>query len=80
VVGSEVGDERRTGLEPRAWRALAVGSFAFTTTFWPWVMGTVFQLTGSYAIGLMLLSNVAFASLVYTAWRFISKDRRMAAT
>jgi MFS transporter, NNP family, nitrate/nitrite transporter len=44
----------------------------------PLVMGAVFQVTGSYAIGLMLLSNVAFAGLVYTTWRFISEDRRLA--
>ena len=35
----------------------------------PIVMGLVYQLTSSYAVGLMLLSNVAFASAVYTAWR-----------
>lgn len=35
----------------------------------PIVMGLVFQATNSYAIGLMLLSNVAFAGAVYTAWR-----------
>lgn len=35
----------------------------------PIVMGLVFQATGSYAIGLMLLSDVAFAGAVYTAWR-----------
>lgn len=35
----------------------------------PIVMGLVFQVTGSYAIGLMLLSDVAFAGAVYTAWR-----------
>lgn len=45
----------------------------------PLVMGAVFQITGSYAIGLMLLSNVAFAGLVYTSWRFIAEDRRAAA-
>ena len=35
----------------------------------PIIMGLVFQATGSYAIGLMLLSNVAFAAAIYTAWR-----------
>lgn len=35
----------------------------------PIVMGLVYQVTGSYAIGLMLLSNVAFAGAIYTAWR-----------
>ena len=35
----------------------------------PLVMGLVYEATGSYAIGLMLLSNVAFAGAVYTAWR-----------
>lgn len=41
----------------------------------PLVMGGVFQLTGSYAIGLMLLSTVALAGLVHTVWRFILIDR-----
>ncbi len=41
----------------------------------PLVLGAVFQATGSYAIGLMLLSNVAFAGLVYTVWRFVVGDR-----
>lgn len=36
----------------------------------PIVMGAVYQATHSYAIGLMLLSDVALAGLVYTAWRF----------
>jgi NNP family nitrate/nitrite transporter-like MFS transporter len=36
----------------------------------PIVMGLVYQATGDYAIGLMLLSDVALAGLVYTAWRF----------
>jgi MFS transporter, NNP family, nitrate/nitrite transporter len=35
----------------------------------PIVMALVFQATGSYSIGLMLLSNVAFAGAIYTAWR-----------
>lgn len=35
----------------------------------PIVMGLVYQVTGSYAIGLMLLSDVAFAGAIYTAWR-----------
>ena len=35
----------------------------------PIVMGLVFQATASYAIGLMLLSNVAFVGATYTAWR-----------
>lgn len=41
----------------------------------PLVMGLVVQATGSYAIGLMLLSDVAFAGLVYTLWRFVSGGR-----
>ena len=44
----------------------------------PLVMGAAFQVTGSYTIGWMLLSNVAFAGVVYTAWRFIAEDRRAA--
>jgi MFS transporter, NNP family, nitrate/nitrite transporter len=32
-------------------------------------MGLVYQATGDYAIGLMLLSDVALAGLVLTAWR-----------
>jgi MFS transporter, NNP family, nitrate/nitrite transporter len=35
----------------------------------PIVMGLVFQATGSYAIGLMLLSDVALAGLVFTVLR-----------
>jgi MFS transporter, NNP family, nitrate/nitrite transporter len=35
----------------------------------PIVMGLVYQATGEYAIGLMLLSDVALAGLVFTAWR-----------
>lgn len=42
----------------------------------PLVMGLVVQATGSYAIGLMLLSDVAFAGLVYTLWRFVSGGTR----
>jgi hypothetical protein len=33
------------------------------------LLGLVFQATGDYAIGLMLLSDVALAGLVFTAWR-----------
>jgi MFS transporter, NNP family, nitrate/nitrite transporter len=36
----------------------------------PIVMGLVYQVTGDYAIGLMLLSDVALAGLVYAVWRF----------
>jgi MFS transporter, NNP family, nitrate/nitrite transporter len=43
----------------------------------PLVMGAVFQTTGSYTIGLMLLSNVAFAGLIYTVWRFVVEDRHV---
>jgi NNP family nitrate/nitrite transporter-like MFS transporter len=39
----------------------------------PIVMGLVFQATGDYAIGLMLLSDVALAGLVFTAWRLRGK-------
>jgi MFS transporter, NNP family, nitrate/nitrite transporter len=35
----------------------------------PIIMALVLQVTGSYAIGLMLLSNVAFTGAIYTAWR-----------
>ncbi len=31
-------------------------------------MGSVFELTGSYAIGLMLLSDVALAALVFVVF------------
>lgn len=37
----------------------------------PIVMGMVRQATGDYAVGLMLLSTVAFASLVHVWWRFL---------
>ncbi len=47
----------------------------------PIVMGAVYQATDSYAIGLMLLSDVALAGLVYTAWRFTGPaDRHDRAT
>jgi MFS transporter, NNP family, nitrate/nitrite transporter len=42
----------------------------------PIVMALVFQATGSYAIGLMLLSNVAFAGAIYTAWRLREPPER----
>ncbi|WP_434600003.1 MFS transporter [Streptomyces sp. A5-4] len=41
----------------------------------PLVMGAVYSGTGSYAIGLMLLSDVAFAALVYTAVKLLGRDR-----
>ncbi|MEN8653618.1 MFS transporter [Streptomyces sp. 21So2-11] len=41
----------------------------------PLVMGAVYSSTGSYAIGLMLLSDVAFAALVYTAVKLLGRDR-----
>ena len=44
--------------------------------FPPLVMGAVFQATGSYAIGLMLLSDVAFAAAVFVWLAF--GDRRPA--
>jgi NNP family nitrate/nitrite transporter-like MFS transporter len=40
----------------------------------PIIMGLVYQATGSYAIGLMLLSDVAFAGAIYAAWRL--RDER----
>ena len=46
----------------------------------PIVMGLVYQATGDYAIGLMLLSDVALAGLVFAAWRLGSgADARAAA-
>lgn len=44
--------------------------------FPPLVMGSVYGATGSYAIGLMLLSDAAFAALVYTGARLLGRDRR----
>lgn len=41
----------------------------------PIVMGLVYQATGDYAIGLMLLSDIALAGLVFTAWR-LGAERR----
>jgi MFS transporter, NNP family, nitrate/nitrite transporter len=38
----------------------------------PIVMGLVFQATGSFAIGLMLLSDVALAGAVYATWRLVA--------
>jgi NNP family nitrate/nitrite transporter-like MFS transporter len=34
----------------------------------PLVMGAVYELTGSYAIGLMLLSDIALAALVFVVF------------
>jgi NNP family nitrate/nitrite transporter-like MFS transporter len=45
----------------------------------PIVMGAVYQATDDYAIGLMLLSDVALAGLVYTAWRFGTRTARVSA-
>ena len=45
----------------------------------PIVMGLVYQATGDYAIGLMLLSDVALAGLVFTAWRLRSGAEARAA-
>jgi NNP family nitrate/nitrite transporter-like MFS transporter len=45
----------------------------------PIVMGLVYQATGDYAIGLMLLSDVALAGLVFTAWRLGGRASRRAA-
>jgi hypothetical protein len=44
------------------------------------VMGLVYQATGDYAIGLMLLSDVALAGLVFTAWRLGSGAEARAAS
>jgi MFS transporter, NNP family, nitrate/nitrite transporter len=44
----------------------------------PIIMGLVFQATGSFAIGLMLLSDVAFAGAVYATWRLIASRREAA--
>jgi hypothetical protein len=43
-------------------------------------MGLVYQATGDYAIGLMLLSDVALAGLVFTAWRLGSGAEARAAS
>lgn len=48
--------------------------------FPPIVMGLVSDLTGDYAIGLMLLATVAFASLVHVWWRFLVFDRARVAS
>lgn len=42
-------------------------------------MGAVYQATHSHAIGLMLLSDVALAGLVYTAWRFSGQSEQVPA-
>ncbi|MET9386006.1 MFS transporter [Streptomyces sp. NPDC002928] len=44
--------------------------------FPPLVMGSVYGGTGSYSIGLMLLSDCAFAALVYCVARLLGRDRR----
>lgn len=41
----------------------------------PIVMGLVLEATGAFAIGLMMLSTVAFAGMVHTWWRFIIVER-----
>lgn len=41
----------------------------------PIVMGLVFQITDSFAIGLMLLSDVAFAAALYATWRLLANPR-----
>jgi len=41
-------------------------------------MGLVYQATGDYAIGLMLLSDVALAGLVFAAWRLGSAAKARA--
>jgi MFS transporter, NNP family, nitrate/nitrite transporter len=42
----------------------------------PLVMGSVYQATGAYTIGWLLLAGVALAGLGYTLWRFVAADRR----
>ncbi len=42
-------------------------------------MGAVYQTIHSYAIGLMLLSDVALAGLVYTARRFSGQSEQVPA-
>jgi NNP family nitrate/nitrite transporter-like MFS transporter len=44
----------------------------------PLIMGWVYGAEGSYAIGLMLLSDVALAAAVYTAIKMSSLARRPA--
>ena len=46
----------------------------------PIVVGLIYQVTGDYAIGLMLLSDVALAGLVFTAWRLGSGAEARAAS
>lgn len=46
----------------------------------PLIMGWVFDLEGSYAIGLMLLSNIALAAAVYTAVRMRDRPDEATAT
>jgi NNP family nitrate/nitrite transporter-like MFS transporter len=46
----------------------------------PLIMGWVFGVEGSYAIGLMLLSDVALAAAVYTAVKMSGLARRSAGT
>lgn len=46
----------------------------------PLVMGWVFDLEGSYAIGLMLLSNIALAAAVHTAVRMRDRPDEASAT
>lgn len=43
--------------------------------FPPLVMGAVFEATGSYAIGLLLLSLTALTGMAYTYRRFVADHR-----
>jgi MFS transporter, NNP family, nitrate/nitrite transporter len=56
-----------------------VGAAGGLGGFPPIVMGLVYQASGDYAIGLMLLSDVALAGLVFTAWRLGSVAEARAA-
>lgn len=62
LIGQEVDPSRVGGVTGFVGAAGGLGGY-----FPPLVMGVVYQATGSYAIGLMLLSDVAFAAAV-TVW------------
>ena len=71
LVGTRIPSERVGSVTGVVGAAGGLGGFLP-----PLVMGAVREATGDFAIGLMLLSNVALAGLVYTWWRYLSPDAR----
>lgn len=70
LIGQVVDPARVGGVTGFVGAAGGLGGY-----FPPLVMGVVFQATGSYAIGLMLLSDVAFAAAVFVWLAFGGRAR-----